>query len=424
MSKLTTKNTAAKNTAAHGLVLWGSLLWALLAPVGLAVSQEPVGELAPIAGERQQAALQSVQDDGQLTFLIDSRPHKLAAAELVMWGRPADPTGQSRIGATDAAQIALADGGLIVADVIDCNGDDLIAESAILGQLKLPLDKISCVVLRPPADPLRRDERLEVLRVQQQAKDNDGVLLENGDVLWGTLKTIQGGKIEFLARGATTTIDAAKVSAFSINAALQSKTPIRGLRTIVGLADGSRLIASSLEITDEKAQIETAAGTWPTERKKIVFLQTLGGKAKYLSDFKAADYRHIPYLSVPWKYTVDRNVLGLPLRSGGRQYFKGIGMHSTSRLTFDLDAPYRRLEGTIALDDMVGNGGSVTFRVFADAKEVYKSGTVAGCVPKGKSGEQISVDISGAQRISLVVDFGERGDVLDRADWLDMRVVK
>jgi hypothetical protein len=42
----------------------------------------------------------------------------------------------------------------------------------------------------------------------------------------------------------------------------------------------------------------------------------------------------------------------------------------------------------------------------------------------GEAPQRASVDVAGAQGITLVVDYTERGDEMDRADWLDARVVK
>ena len=36
----------------------------------------------------------------------------------------------------------------------------------------------------------------------------------------------------------------------------------------------------------------------------------------------------------------------------------------------------------------------------------------------------ISVDLDGVKRISLLVDFADRGDELDHADWLDARLAR
>ena len=85
----------------------------------------------------------------------------------------------------------------------------------------------------------------------------------------------------------------------------------------------------------------------------------------YLSDLKAAGYRHIPYLQLSWPYRTDRSVLGARLRVGGRVFLKGLGMHSPSRLTYDLLQPYRRFDAQLAIDDDAG--GSFNDVVFDDA---------------------------------------------------------
>jgi hypothetical protein len=36
----------------------------------------------------------------------------------------------------------------------------------------------------------------------------------------------------------------------------------------------------------------------------------------------------------------------------------------------------------------------------------------------------ISVDLSGAKQLDLVVDYADRADVLDHADWLNARLIK
>jgi hypothetical protein len=108
------------------------------------------------------------------------------------------------------------------------------------------------------------------------------------------------------------------------------------------------------------------------------------------------------------------------LRAGGRSYVKGIGMHSASRLTYRLDGKHRRFEAEVAIDDETDGRGSVVFRVFVDDREAYKSPVIRGGMPPAP----ISVDIRGGKRLSLIVDFAERGDELDHADWLNARLVE
>jgi hypothetical protein len=87
---------------------------------------------------------------------------------------------------------------------------------------------------------------------------------------------------------------------------------------------------------------------------------------------------------------------------------KGLGMHSASRLTYALTRPYGRFQAEPAIDDQTG-GGSVGFRVFVDGQVGYASPIVRG----GQPPVPVSVDIAGAKRIDLVVDFADRADELD-----------
>jgi hypothetical protein len=140
----------------------------------------------------------------------------------------------------------------------------------------------------------------------------------------------------------------------------------------------------------------------------------------YLSDLTAEGYRHLPFLSQSWPYKNDANVVGTQLRAGGHPVTKGIGMHSAGRLTYRLDKRFRKFEADVALDDQVGDGGAVVFGVYADDKLAWKSDMIRG----GMRPLPVSVDINGAKRLSLIVEFGERGDELDRANWLDARLTQ
>jgi hypothetical protein len=208
----------------------------------------------------------------------------------------------------------------------------------------------------------------------------------------------------------------------------------------------------------------TAAGqTWKTTRERLVFLQPLGGRAVYLSDVKPADYRQTPFLDLPWPLQADRNVTGGMLRSGGRLRLKGLGVHSAARLVYLLDTSpprpparegqggrvagsagplagegqaigsprplagegqgvrgFQRFEAEIGIDDSTGGRGSVRFRVLVDGQERFASRIIRG----GDRPTPISVDLRGGKRLELVVDYADRADVLDRADWLDARLIR
>ena len=145
---------------------------------------------------------------------------------------------------------------------------------------------------------------------------------------------------------------------------------------MVGLRDGSLVYANAMRADEKGADLELANGVKLKggNTDDIVAIQSLDGPFVYLSDLEGADYRGVPYLSVKWPFTRDRNVLGEPIEVRGKRYLKGIGMHSAARLTYRLDRDYRRFDSVVAVDDSAKGRGSVTFGVYVLARrEVGRS---------------------------------------------------
>ena len=179
-------------------------------------------------------------------------------------------------------------------------------------------------------------------------------------------------------------------------------------------------------MADKRAKLVLTGGAELTAPIDAVStIMPLGGQVTYLSDLTASGYRFISYLDLTWNYRADRSVEGNPLRAENHLYLKGLGMHSASRLTYDLDQPYRRFDAKLAVDDETAGRGSVIGRVFVDPGDGkweprFESPVVRGGMPS----LPVSVDLQGAKRISLLVDFGDRGDQQDHADWIGARLVK
>jgi hypothetical protein len=191
-----------------------------------------------------------------------------------------------------------------------------------------------------------------------------------------------------------------------------------------GLADGSRVFADTVTTSGGNVAI-TCAGvsTLMLPVGQVVWLLPvrLSDAFTYVSDLQSARFQHVTFVGPEWPYKRDAAVTGTPLRAGGRLYAKGLGLHSASRLSYELAGKYRRFESLVAIDDHVPTGrGSVIFRVRADGNVVYESLPLRS----GDEPQPVSVDVSGVNRLSLEVDYADRGDVLDRADWLGARLVK
>ncbi len=365
----------------------------------------------PVDGQPFPAALTAVDAQWQLTFETLGKSRTLPAADLVRWGSCPETT--------SGPIVVTAAGGLLVADVFAGDKESLSGDSGLFGAVKLPLETLAGVIFHPPAEQQARDRLFD--RVAKASGNSDRLILHNGDRLVGLIEGIKNDTVELKTEVGTVSIETHRISAIIFDPALRQPPSRIGTRCWVGFSDGSRLLASGLVLGPSSLTITTAAGhTSKTSPKEIVWLQPLGARVVYLSDLKASGYRHLPFLDMRWPYKLDRHVSGGQLRCGGRLYAKGIGMHSASRLTYLLDRPYKRFEAELGVDDSTKGGGSVRFRVYVDGKEKHGSETVRG----GGKPVPISVDIDGAKRLDLIVDFADRADQQDRADWLDARLVK
>ena len=158
----------------------------------------------------------------------------------------------------------------------------------------------------------------------------------------------------------------------------------------------------------------------------VIALDIHGGKATYLSDLKPKQETIEQYGELKWPLVADRNVHGQPLRLnspfGVQTFDKGLGTHSRTTLVYDLSGKYRRFETVVGLDAYSGKRGAVDITITVDGKEIPIDGLkrmTAQTLPK-----TLSIDVTKARQLTLLVDFGSGGDVQDDVNWCDARLVE
>ncbi len=109
---------------------------------------------------------------------------------------------------------------------------------------------------------------------------------------------------------------------------------------------------------------------------------------------------------------------GTPITLNGTTYAKGLGTHSLSEVRYALGGSCSALTGVVGVDDEVGNNGTVVFEVWADGVKKYDSGVMTGAM----AGKPLSVDITGANDLSLKVSDGGDWTHYDHGDWANLQV--
>jgi hypothetical protein len=145
-----------------------------------------------------------------------------------------------------------------------------------------------------------------------------------------------------------------------------------------------------------------------------------GGRVTYLSDLTPSKVEESPFFGRKYPWRRDVSLLGEPLKMGGRPFERGVAVHSRSSLTYDLNGRYATFEALVGFDDASMGKGRVDCRVFADGKEIYANPDLRADAPPVK----LSLPVSGAEQLRLLVDFGKGQDTGDRVIWANARLYR
>ncbi|WP_371652107.1 NPCBM/NEW2 domain-containing protein [Streptomyces sp. NBC_00224] len=110
---------------------------------------------------------------------------------------------------------------------------------------------------------------------------------------------------------------------------------------------------------------------------------------------------------------------GTPLTVNGTVYAKGLGTHAASSVAYYLGGSCSSLTTAVGVDDEVTTKGSVVFQVWRDSSLVADSGKMTSADPA----KQLSVDLTGALDVRLVVTDAGDGVDYDHGDWGGPRLV-
>lgn len=203
-----------------------------------------------------------------------------------------------------------------------------------------------------------------------------------------------------------------------------------GTPIVCDLTDGSRVRGTLVEIDGTHCRMQVAGAELALDLGHVAEIAVDDGALVFLSDLTPLreEGRGVPFgdeLGMVWPYRIDRAVSGGPLTTAGRVWRRGIGMHAPTKVVWALDGEYRRLRGSVGIDDSAlwnpeEARGSVVFRVLLDGKSEWESGVVRG-------GDGVTalpvIELGAARELTLEVDMA--GDFRgDRANWLRMMLIR
>ncbi len=272
--------------------------------------------------------------------------------------------------------------------------------------------------------------RLALTSADEPAGKNavDGILLKNGDRLAGKLGGIDPKTgATLVVAGDAHTIALDRIAQIAFNPEFQTPPRAKGPHADVILSGGARLsLAKVAKVATvgpggQLSGVSLFGHIFGFQTADVVALRIRQGKAVYLDEIKPKTYDATPFLDVAWPLAMGRTVLGGPLKIGDDFHSLGLGMHSRSKATYALDERDRWFEAIVAIDSAAGPRAAARIDVELDGKPVagFSRLMKAGDIPL-----VLRVDLKDAKSLTLVTDFGPRGDIQGHAIWADARIVR
>jgi len=352
-------------------------------------------------------------DDGVVLESSGSDRQRIAFEELVRLRTNAPASTRPRQDYT----LRLANGDVLDGRIVAGDGDTVVIEASWCGRLVVPLESIMRIDAARATQAGHREAANWFMR--RKDVDQDAILLTNGDVLQGFLKSID-------AIGAAIEGDLGEnLVPHRLIVAVRLASPVFARlelpHALIVLRSGCRLTVTEFDwIGNSVAAAHVGGQRLRFEANQVAEIEFVGGRWEWLSAHQPISFEHTPMLSVGWEYSIDRNVLGEPIEVEGRRFDHGLGVHSRSRLVYALQGNYEEFVTFFGIDDHSGPRADVSVSVLVDGQRRLAEKYVR----RGKLYGPIRINVARANRIELVVDFGENGNLQDRFNWVEPALIR
>jgi hypothetical protein len=289
--------------------------------------------------------------------------------------------------------------------------------------LRVPLEAVAGLLLHPVSTP---SAEFRVLRGLASAAGNaDVLLLANRDVLSGELLSLTAERCELQTSVGPVDVETSAVLGIAFNPELVHLPLPTGQTALVRLSDGSWLSMTEVRLESDVALrgLTLFGDDVRLPLQEVRRIDYFGPRVVSLAVLTPISAELRPWLSAPRSLTLrpNRNILGGFLSLQGVEHPRGWGLTSTARVTFSLDGQFSAFQARIGIDDAARGGGHAVFAVELDQRRVYTSPPLTG---ESEPIEVGPLETRGAVEITLIVEYGESGDVLDYADWVDAILIR
>ncbi|MEI7686057.1 MAG: NPCBM/NEW2 domain-containing protein [Planctomycetota bacterium] len=385
---------------------------ALIAFVCLLAPRNQMPEVVVHKFAGRQPAAKLVEIDADFSVKLGQPPIRIAGPELV-----------------SLRQVGSAEPGLPQSPYVELTTGDILPLALPLA-LRLDDDALHAQLAAPVAMadfhvPHAAVARIAFAGAQRPPANRHGdlLILRNGDRLEGKLIGLDDKTgASLMAAGRKETIPLERIAQIAFDPEFQARPRPKSSYADIVLAGGTRLAVAKLTSAGHQLTALSLLGqSFTVPAKSLIALRVRQGMAIYLDEMAPAAYEATPFLDVAWPLATGRTLLSQPLRLGKDVFPLGVGMHSLSKVTYDLPAGSTWFEAKVGADLRAGMHAAVTIDVELDGKPAPG---VLQVLKAGDSPASLRVDLKGAKKLTLVTGLGPLGDVQGHALWVDARILK
>jgi len=329
-------------------------------------------------------------------------------------------------GSKERLKVVLVNNDALYGTIVSGTDRALKLRTASLGELELKNDALK--VLLFPKAASASDAVLNGFLTDKNLANNDAILVVAGDkvdAIPGFVNEFTDKEVSFKVEDQARPFAFDQITALRI-AQIHDPKPPEGIQTNFRLKDGSEISGTTAGLGGAGFQLVIADGqTLNVPFTEVTQVDIKGGRLAFLSDLEPSAVEQKPFVggaAFIFNWRKDGSVSGPNerLRAGRKEYSKGLGVHSFTKLTYDLGGIYATLVGDAVMDTTAGLKSQVTWQVMGDGKELAKGDSTAGNPPQA-----FKLDVTGVKSLELICDFGPDGDdVGDSFIWGEMRLIK
>ena len=411
-----------------------ALLILLTLPVAAVAQTDTKTKVSLLDGTVHQGTLVLISSEG-LDLQVDASSIKVPMSDIMLIDFP-----ETKSVVSDEPQVvSLRDGSQLNCSGANRTAMELTVSSATFGELKIANKHVRSIRLQAD-NPAYRSQWNTFLK-RETDKDLLIVAKRDGsglDFLAGVVSAIGAEKTEFLLDGETVPVPAARVYGvvFASITSAESAQPVHVTPDAkVTSHKGDQFAASTVQFSNGAFEIETAWGqSLQVASVLIRSIDLSSGRVQYLSDLEPLEERldgidpegsllaglidkeEETLLFGPRRDTTMERTSRLRLR--GREFSKGLCIHSRTEISWALDEKYTSLDCLVGIDDEVAFSGNhiTALKISGDGNVLFEKNISTTDDPL-----PLQLPLNGVSTLTILVDFGDNEST---CDWLDLADAK